>query len=152
MPKPAELEAQLAQQLRSVQAQAAQLVGAVNKDGAGPTTEQQSQLQRLMQSLKQIEEQQKELQAAIQTAKAEKEEMLERDRDFYDPKAKDLPPPKMEELRDNNTIQMDEDDMARRKDDAHKARKKFIPSGGLAGFRVASDLAKMDFGAAEESD
>ena len=49
-----------------------------------------------MQSLKQIEEQQKELQAAIQTAKAEKEEMLERDRDFYDPKAKDLPPPKME--------------------------------------------------------
>lgn len=31
MPKPAELEAQLAQQLRSVQAQAAQLVGAVNK-------------------------------------------------------------------------------------------------------------------------
>ncbi|KAA6422940.1 MAG: hypothetical protein FRX49_06929 [Trebouxia sp. A1-2] len=88
-----------------------------------------------MQSLKQIEEQQKELQAAIQTAKAEKEEMLERDRDFYDPKAKDLPPPKMEELRDNNTIQMDEDDMARRKDDAHKARKKFIPSGGLAGFR-----------------
>jgi Zn-dependent oligopeptidase len=49
-----------------------------------------------MQSLKQIEEQQKELQAAIQTAKAEKEEMLERDRDFYDPKAKDRPPPKME--------------------------------------------------------
>ena len=49
-----------------------------------------------MQSLKQIEGQQKELQAAIQTAKAEKEEMLERDRDFYDPKAKDLPPPKME--------------------------------------------------------
>ena len=31
MPKPAELEAQLAQQLRSVQAQAAALVGAVNK-------------------------------------------------------------------------------------------------------------------------
>jgi hypothetical protein len=58
----------------------------------------------------------------------------------------------LQELRDNNTINLDDDDMARRKDDAHKARKKFIPSGGLAGFRVASDLAKMDFGAAEESD
>lgn len=58
----------------------------------------------------------------------------------------------MQELRDNNTIQMDADDMLRRKDDAHKARKRFIPSGGLAGFRVASDLAKMDFGAVEESD
>ena len=57
----------------------------------------------------------------------------------------------LQELRDNNTINLDEDDMARRKDDAHKGRKKFIPSGGLAGFRVASDLAKMDFGAAEES-
>lgn len=65
-------------------------------DGAGPTAEQQGQLQNLMQSLKQIEEQQKELQAAIQTAKAEKEEMLKQDRDFYDPIAKDLPPPKME--------------------------------------------------------
>ena len=31
MPKPAELEAQLAQQLRAVQAQAAALVGAVSK-------------------------------------------------------------------------------------------------------------------------
>lgn len=31
MPRPADLEAQLAQQLRSVQAQAAALVGAVNK-------------------------------------------------------------------------------------------------------------------------
>ena len=68
----------------------------LSADGAGPTAEQQSQLQSLMQSLKQIEEQQKELQAAIQTAKAEKEEMLERDRDFYDPKAKDVAPPKME--------------------------------------------------------
>lgn len=68
----------------------------LSADGAGPNAEQQTQLQRLMQSLKQIEEQQKELQAAIQTAKAEKEEMLERDRDFYDPKAKDLPQPKME--------------------------------------------------------
>jgi len=58
----------------------------------------------------------------------------------------------LQELRDNNTINLDDDDMARRKDDAHKARKKFIPSGGLAGFRVASDLAKMDFGAVEESD
>ena len=65
-------------------------------DGAGPTAEQQGQLQNLMQSLKQIEEQQKELQAAIQTAKAEKEEMLKQNRDFYDPIAKDLPPPKME--------------------------------------------------------
>ena len=58
----------------------------------------------------------------------------------------------LQELRDNNTINLDDDDMARRKDDAHKARKKFIPSGGLAGFRDASHLAKMDFGAAEESD
>jgi len=31
MPKPGDLEAQLAQQLRSVQAQAAALVGAMNK-------------------------------------------------------------------------------------------------------------------------
>ena len=51
-----------------------------------------------MQSLKQIEEQQKELQAAIQAAKAEREEMLTQDRDFYDPKAKDLPAPRMEVL------------------------------------------------------
>ena len=49
-----------------------------------------------MQSLKHIEEQQKELQAAIQTAKAEREEMLTKDRDFYDPKAKEPPAPKME--------------------------------------------------------
>lgn len=54
------------------------------------------QLQRLMQSLKQIEEQQKELQAAIQTAKAERESMLKKDRDFYDPPAKELPAPRME--------------------------------------------------------
>lgn len=65
-------------------------------EGQGPTAEQQMQLQRLMQSLKQIEEQQKELQAAIQTAKAERESMLKKDRDFYDPPAKDLPPPRME--------------------------------------------------------
>lgn len=37
MPRPADLEAQLAQQLRSVQAQAAALVGSVNKGTyAGP--------------------------------------------------------------------------------------------------------------------
>lgn len=144
------------------------------------------QLQRLMQSLKQIEEQQKELQAAIQTAKAERESMLKKDRDFYEPAAKELPPPRMEvrmlcipadlaeslfpactiilkpsappemlglqELRDYNLLDFGEDDMLRRKEDAHKARPKFIPSGGLAGFRVASDLAKMDFTAAEESE
>lgn len=152
MPKPADLEAQLAQQLRAVQAQAAALVGAVNKEGQGPTTEQQMQLQRLMQSLKQIEQQQKELQAAIQTAKAEREDMLRKDRDFYNPTPKEPPAPKMEELRDNNLLDFGEDDLLRRKEDAHKARPKFIPSGGLAGFRVASDLAKMDFTAAEESD
>ena len=112
--------------------------------------------------------------------------MLKKDRDFYDPPAKDLPPPRMEvcalctpantvaslfpayqrivkcrlpwqtlglqELRDYNLLDFGEDDMLRRKDDAHKARPKFIPSGGLAGFRVASDLAKMDFTAAEESE
>lgn len=49
-----------------------------------------------MQSLKQIEEQQKELHAAIQTAKAEKEDMLKKDRDFYDPIAKEPPPARME--------------------------------------------------------
>ena len=65
-------------------------------EGQGPTAEQQMQLQQLMQSLKQIEQQQKELQAAIQTAKAERDNMLKKDRDFYDPKAKELPPPKME--------------------------------------------------------
>ncbi|KAL3150537.1 hypothetical protein ABBQ32_000353 [Trebouxia sp. C0010 RCD-2024] len=105
-----------------------------------------------MQSLKQIEEQQKELQAAIQNAKTERESMLKKDRDFYDPAAKEIPPPRMEELRDNNLLDFGEDDMLRRKEDAHKARPKFIPSGGLAGFRVASDLAKMDFTAAEESE
>ena len=37
MPRPADVEAQLAQQLRSVQAQAAALVGSVNKGTyAGP--------------------------------------------------------------------------------------------------------------------
>lgn len=58
----------------------------------------------------------------------------------------------VQELRDNNLLDFGEDDLLRRKEDAHKARPKFIPSGGLAGFRVASDLAKMDFTAAEESD
>lgn len=58
----------------------------------------------------------------------------------------------LQELRDYNLLNFDEDDMLRRKEDAHKARPKFIPSGGLAGFRVASDLAKMDFTAAEESE
>ncbi|KAL3137875.1 hypothetical protein ABBQ38_005128 [Trebouxia sp. C0009 RCD-2024] len=121
-------------------------------EGQGPTAEQQMQLQRLMQSLKQIEEQQKELQAAIHNAKTERESMLKKDRDFYDPAAKEIPPPRMEELRDNNLLDFGEDDMLRRREDAHKARPKFIPSGGLAGFRVASDLAKMDFTAAEESE
>lgn len=65
-------------------------------EGKGPTAEQQMQLQRLMQSLKQIEEQQKELQAAIQNAKTERESMLKKDRDFYDPAAKEIPPPRME--------------------------------------------------------
>ena len=69
---------------------------ALGAEGQGPTAEQQMQLQRLMQSLKQIEEQQKELQAAIQTAKAERDDMLKKDRDFYDPKAKEPPAPKME--------------------------------------------------------
>ena len=64
--------------------------------GPGPTADQQLELQRLMQSLKQIEERQKELQAAIQTAKAEREDMLKMDRDFYNPSAKEPPPPKME--------------------------------------------------------
>ena len=58
----------------------------------------------------------------------------------------------MQELRDNNLLELGEDDMLRRKEDAHKARPKFIPSGGLAGFRVASDLAKMDFTPMEESE
>lgn len=58
----------------------------------------------------------------------------------------------LQELRDYNLLDFGEDDMLRRKEDAHKARPKFIPSGGLAGFRVASDLAKMDFTAAEESE
>ena len=49
-----------------------------------------------MQSLKQIEQQQKELQAAIQTAKAEREDMLRKDRDFYNPTPKEPPAPKME--------------------------------------------------------
>lgn len=49
-----------------------------------------------MQSLKQIEEQQKELQAAIQNAKADRERMLKKDRDFYNPAAKELPAPRME--------------------------------------------------------
>lgn len=40
-----------------------------------------------------------------------------------------------------------EDDQNRRKDDIHKARSKIIPSGGLAGFRVAPDLVNMDWGA-----
>lgn len=65
-------------------------------EGQGPTAEQQMQLQRLMQSLKQIEEQQKELQAAIHNAKTERESMLKKDRDFYDPAAKEIPPPRME--------------------------------------------------------
>ena len=55
-----------------------------------------------------------------------------------------------QELRDSNVLKFDDDDQARRKDDHHKARKRFVPSGGLAGFRVASDLVKMDFGAEEE--
>ena len=40
-----------------------------------------------------------------------------------------------------------EDDNLRRKEDLHKAKPKIIPSGGLAGFRVASDLKNMDFAA-----
>ena len=58
----------------------------------------------------------------------------------------------MQELRDNNLLEFGEDDQARRKEDRHKARKHFVPSGGLAGFRVASDLVKMDFTAEGESE
>ena len=40
-----------------------------------------------------------------------------------------------------------EDDQNRRREDFHKAKPKIIPSGGLAGFRVAPDLMNMDFAA-----
>lgn len=52
-----------------------------------------------------------------------------------------------QELRDNNVLEFLEDDQSRRKDDLHKAKPKIVPSGGLAGFRVASDLKNMDFSA-----
>lgn len=62
----------------------------------GPTLDQQAQLQRLMQALKQIETQQKELQAAIKKAKEEREAMFEKERDFFHPSAKEPPAPNME--------------------------------------------------------
>ena len=52
-----------------------------------------------------------------------------------------------QELRDNNVLTFLEDDQNRRKDDLHKAKPKIIPSGGLAGFRVAPDLMNMDVAA-----
>jgi len=58
----------------------------------------------------------------------------------------------VQELRGNNLLELDDDDMARRKDDCHKGRRKFVTSGGLTGFRVASDLTKMDFDPIEEDD
>ena len=68
----------------------------VNLSADGPTADQQSQLQKLMEALKQIETQQKELQAAIKSAKADREAMFDKERDFFNPSAKEPPAPNME--------------------------------------------------------
>ena len=55
--------------------------------------------------------------------------------------------PTLQELRDANQEQLDSDTYEARKADAFKNRKRVVPSGGLAGFRVAPDLCGIDFNA-----
>ncbi len=50
---------------------------------------------------------------------------------------------RMSDLREANKAELDTDDMEARQKAVQPVG--FIPSGGLTGFRVASDLAKMDF-------
>ena len=49
----------------------------------------------------------------------------------------------MSDLREANKSELDKDDLEARQKAVQPVG--FIPSGGLTGFRVASDLAKMDF-------
>lgn len=51
----------------------------------------------------------------------------------------------LQELRNAGRADLDADTLAKRKETLFKNRKQVVPSGGLAGFRVASDLCKMDF-------
>ena len=50
---------------------------------------------------------------------------------------------RMSDLREANKSELDKDDLEARQKAVQPVG--FIPSGGLTGFRVASDLAKMDF-------
>ena len=55
---------------------------------------------------------------------------------------------RMSDLREANKAELDTDDLEARQKAVQPIG--FIPSGGLTGFRVASDLAKMDFAPRED--
>ncbi|KAK9830371.1 hypothetical protein WJX72_011345 [[Myrmecia] bisecta] len=139
---PVEMEASLARQLKSVQAQAVSMAQKL-KNGQ-PTEEQNQCLAVLMDQLKQIEGQQKALHKAVveEPTKAKTaKEAIEKERAFLY-KTPEPAPVRMEDRRAAGRIELDADDVKQRK---AEIKVKVTASGGLTAFRVAPDLTKIDF-------
>ncbi|KAK9862684.1 hypothetical protein WJX84_006363 [Apatococcus fuscideae] len=130
---------------------------------SGPATpEQEEQLQLLQEALRQVEAQQLELKKSVDliTQKKQKDEVervltsKEKTRQAAEKerarttKARPAEKVRMSDLREANKAELDTDDLEARQKAVQPIG--FIPSGGLTGFRVASDLAKMDFAPRED--
>ncbi|KAK9808535.1 hypothetical protein WJX73_005707 [Symbiochloris irregularis] len=138
-------ERRLAHSIESIRAEIGELVISMRTE---PERQEENtkQLQILMGRLKEVDEKQTELHKDIDTQRSELEKIRAKHvKEMKNEKAKQAKPVLMAELRALGQLRLTPEDEAARQEQAQKP-KAIVASGGLTGFRVASDLFKMDYG------